>query len=378
MNIIYVENVRIPSERAHAYQIVQTCAWLVRLGHHVTLVNPDRAGHNDISSWYGLPHELVHHRRLTCWDPLSGKFPIKALAYVLQRWSFTRVLRAWARKQTADVWYTRDPAMIDALYGVVNGPWILECHDAPDAHPPRWKRIQSLVKGFVAISNGMAAKLRALGVEDGLIHVAPDGYDTQEFAGLISRDESRQALGIPSEAVVTLYVGSLYPWKGVDLAVGAWDGTPDTHHLVVIGGPDADYERLKKRIPQSVRSRVHILPTMPRVDVMRWYPAADIALLTSSPQHRIAREYTSPIKQFEYLAAGIPVLASDVPSSHEILNASVARFFTPTRELFLSALQSMIADREWRATASQAAKVLVQPYSWERRSMGIAEFLNTL
>ena len=39
MKLVYIENVRVPSERAHAYQIVQTCAWLARLGHSVTLVN---------------------------------------------------------------------------------------------------------------------------------------------------------------------------------------------------------------------------------------------------------------------------------------------------------------------------------------------------
>jgi glycosyltransferase involved in cell wall biosynthesis len=266
--------------------------------------------------------------------------------------------------------------MIDALRGIVAGPWILECHDAPDAHPPRWKRIQPYVTGHVAISHGLAEKLQQLGVSASAVHVAPDGYDPEEFSHLISRDEARQVLGIPSDAMVALYVGSLYPWKGVDLAVQAWDGTPDTWHLVIIGGPDGDRERLEKAIPSSARARVHILPTMSRTDVMRWYPAADVGLLTSSPDHRIAREYTSPIKQFEYLAAGIPVLASDVPSSHEVLDASVARFFTPTREGFLSALQSMVADTAWRKSASTTAQALVQPYSWEQRTKGIEEFLS--
>lgn len=80
MKIIYVENVRVPSERAHAYQISQTCAWFARLGHDVTLVNPDRAGGKDIFTEYGLEPGLLKHVTLRIIDPLSWDwFPLKRL-----------------------------------------------------------------------------------------------------------------------------------------------------------------------------------------------------------------------------------------------------------------------------------------------------------
>ena len=87
MKIIYVENVRVPSERAHAYQISQTCAWFARLGHDVTLVNPDRAGGKDIFTEYGLEPGLLKHVTLRIIDPLSWDwFPLKKIAYALQRY----------------------------------------------------------------------------------------------------------------------------------------------------------------------------------------------------------------------------------------------------------------------------------------------------
>ncbi len=378
MKIIYVENVRIPSERAHAYQIVQTCAWLARLGHRVTLVNPDRAGGQDVFAWHGLPPGLFHHERVRSWDPLSQWPVMKALAYALQRWAFVRALRIWARTQQADIWYTRDAAMIDALHDVVAGPWVLESHDTPDADATRWKRVKPRVAGHVAISQGMGDQLEKIGVAKEIIHIAPDGYEPGAFTDLPTRQEARHALGLPPDAFVALYAGSFYPWKGVDLVVRAWGNTPNHWHLVLIGGPEQDRARLQSLVPPECAKRVHILRAIPHSQMVRTYRIADVALLTSSPEYDIARQYTSPLKQFEYLAAGLPILASDVPSSHEVLTDTVARFFPPTPEGFLETLQAVEQDAEWRAQAADAGPQRVRPYSWESRARGIGEWLATL
>lgn len=375
MKIIYVENVRIPSERAHAYQIVQTCAWLSRLGHDVVLVNPDRAGGKDVFDAYGLQKNLFHHKRITSWDPLTIWPVAKALAYNLQRWAFTRALRQWASSSSADAWVTRDAAMIDALRDVVKGPWILESHDTPDADAARWERIKHLVTAHIAISEGMADRLAELGVPRDRILVAQDGYDPEEFEHCLSREEARKELGVPADAFVAFYPGSFYPWKGIDLAVQTWEKTPSDWHLVLIGGPEGDRARLNALIASAVRGRVHLLPAKSRAELVRLYPAADVGLLTSSPAHDIARRYTSPLKQFEYLAARLPVVASDVPSSREILTDVTARFFKPTSEGLLTVLQDVAQDPAWRAAASAAGPQCVQPYSWERRTQRVADWI---
>lgn len=369
MKIIYVENVRVPSERAHAYQIVQTCAWFGRFGHAVTLVNPSRARDADVFQSYGLPKGLFAHVTLRSWDPLTpAPAPLKAVAYALQRWAFVRSLVAWAREQKADAWYTRDPAMVDALYGTVTGPWFLELHDAPDNDPDRWERIRGRVAGFVAISNGLKDKLAALGIPSSNICVAHDGYDPALFATPGDGRAERAALGIPDDAFVAIYTGSFYPWKGMDLAVRAWDRTDASAHLILVGGPDADRKRIAALVGSRATGRVHTLPTVDRVRAIAMLAAADVALLTSSLEQPIGRVYTSPLKQFEYLAAGLPILASDVPSSHEVLDKRVARFFEPTEHGFASALEAVRRDVAWRDTARQAARNVVTPYTWEARA----------
>jgi glycosyltransferase involved in cell wall biosynthesis len=375
MKIIYVENVRIPSERAHAYQIVQTCTWFARMGHEVVLVNPDRAGGKDVFAAYNLLHGIFRHQTLKTTDPLSWEwFRLKKLAYIWQRFSFSRALKSWAKNQTADVWYTRDPAMVDVL-GTENRKFVLELHDRPDSNFARWERIKSLVKNYVVISEGLKQALQSLGIEPSRIYVAPDGYDPKDFENPGERVFERKKLGIPEGAFVAIYTGGFYKWKGIDLTLRAWARTDDDAHLVLVGGPECDRKRLEGLVEPAVASRIHIFPMMDHAAAIRVLAAADVGLLTSSKEHEIGRVFTSPLKQFEYLAAGLPVLASDVSSSHEILTDEVAAFYEPTEEGFAAALNGIKSNQSWRASASAKSRELVAPYTWEARARTIVSAL---
>ncbi len=377
MKIIYVENVRIPSVRAHAYQIVQTVSWLGRLGHEVTLVNPDRAHGADVFSYFGLPNRSFVHVLLPTLDGLSIPFSfLKPIAYAVQRQTFIRSVRAWARGKTSHIWYTRDPAMIDGLHDVTHGPWILELHDTPDYDPARWERVKPLVSGYVAITIGLKMELmNRFGIPEHKIAVAPDGFDPNEFESKREKAEVRRVNEIPQDAFLAIYTGSFYEWKGVDLVVRAWAKTPAQARLLLIGGPAGDQRRLERLIDPNVRDRIQMIPALPRKESTAFLAAADIGLLTSSPDHDIARRYTSPIKQFEYMAAGLPILASDVPSSHEALNPAIAVFYDSTEQGFLDKLRQVMDDAAWRRVASSTTKQIVTRYAWEARARRIAEFI---
>ncbi|MEO5928005.1 MAG: glycosyltransferase [Patescibacteria group bacterium] len=375
MKIIYVENVRIPSERAHAYQIIQTCAWFARLDNEVLLVNPDRAGDRDVFSFFGIEQGLFEHVRLPVMDPLSWKwFRLKKIAYLWQRFSFARALKKWAAGKTADVWYTRDPAMVDILQDA-SRRFVLELHDRPDAQPARWERIKPFVAQYVVITNGLADELVRLGIDRRLIHVAPDGYDPADFEHPGDCEMERTQLGVPTDAFVAMYTGSFYPWKGVDLVVRSWNQTDPMAHLVLVGGPEGDRKRVESLVPEDAASRVHILPSVDHAKSIRFLAAADVALLTTSDTQSIGRLYTSPLKQFEYLAAGLPIIASDVPSSHEILTDRVAMFFSLTEQGIAEAIKRAMQDISWRMSAGADAKTLVAPYTWQARTTAIVSHL---
>lgn len=375
MKIIYIENVRIPSERAHAYQIVQTCAEFARQGHDVVLVNPDRAGDRNLFDVFGIERDLFQHVRLPVIDPLAWSwFPSKKVAYAMQRFFFVRAARAWADRQHADVWYTRDPAMVDVL-GRNDRLFTLELHDDPTVHAARWNRVQPFIRRIVAITNGLANLLKTSGVDPSMMCVAPDGYDPATVPVKANRDEERRRLGLPLDAFVAMYTGSFYPWKGVDLLIRAWPQTDSRAHLVLIGGPEGDRERLLSLIDQNVSSRIHIFPMMERSAALAALAAADIGLLTSSKDHAIGRISTSPLKQFEYLASGLPILASDVPSSHEVLTDDVAMFYEYSPQGIVEGLARSMKDEAWRDRARSLGPTVVAPYTWEARARTILKHI---
>lgn len=377
MIITYAQNARVPSERTHAYQIAHTCAGLVHAGHKVTLLTPARKGVTaDTYEAYGFPPGLFVHERLACPDPLTGRKRFLAFAYAAQRWCFIRALRKRVRTIASDIWYTRDAALIDGLPRI-KGPWVLELHDAV-SDTRRWERIKPRVTHFIAISTGVKEWLTAHGIPEDRITIAQDGFDPRLFQNLPSRTDARNRLNLPQDAFVLAYTGSCYPWKGVDLAVSAWNRTPQNAHLVVAGAGDEDLARLRSLAPAAAKERIHFLPSMPREELKNVFAAANAGLLPTSPHHEIGNRYTSPLKQFEYLAAGLPVLASNVPSSHDVLTPDVARFFDDTEDAFAAATKDLMAETAWRAAASTHARNTAAPYTWDARAKRIANALERL
>ncbi len=375
MKIVYIENVRMPSERAHAYQIAQTCAAWSRAGHTVVLVNPSRARGQSLFDYFHLPDQLFQHITLPVFDLLQWSWIPRPLAYFIQRWSFLRATRRWMKTvPDVDVWYTRDVAMVAGL-GASDRRFVLELHDAPERLHKRWKLLQPLIRGFVTITKTMLPKLKELGVPDVCTFVAPDGFDPEEFRSLSTREDARKELGIPADAFVAFYLGGLFAWKGIDLVVASWAQTLTRAHLIVIGGPKQDRERLEALVPLNLKARVHFFDQTPHQKAIRLFSSADIGLLTSSPKEDHGRLYTSPLKQFEYLAAGLPILASDVPSSHEILDETVARFYQPSVEGFVSVLHFVMQNPAWLSQSASRARTFVQPYSWQTRSEGVVRWL---
>lgn len=376
MKIIYIENVRIPSERAHAYQIVQQCSWMGRMGHDVTLVNPDRAGGKDVFSYFNIPDRPFTHVVLPTTDWLD-RVPwwLKPFAYVWQRRTFIKSLRAWAKKQPSAVWYTRDPALADAIMIDRRDNVFLELHNAPHTNMRRWELIRGAIAGFIVITRGLHDLLVKLEIPEERIHIAPDGYDPKEFEHLQDRGMARKELGIPLDSFVVFYGGSFYSWKGLDPIVESWSETDPRAHLVLIGGPDPDTKRLEKLVPSEAKERVHILPRRPRAELVSIYSVADIGLISSSLESNHSALYTSPLKLFEYLAAGLPVLASDVPTSREVLDESVAKFFLPTKEDFHRALREIMQDSTWMRSAAEEAPEFVKRYTWQERVSGIVDWI---
>jgi len=96
---------------------------------------------------------------------------------------------------------------------------------------------------------------------------------------------------------------------------------------------------------------------------------ADVLILPNTAS-AISTRFTSPLKLFEYMAAGRPIVASDLPSIREILrDGENALLVEPGNASALAAaIQRILADPELAAALARAALDQVPAYSWERRA----------
>ncbi len=136
--------------------------------------------------------------------------------------------------------------------------------------------------------------------------------------------------------------------------------------VVIIGGKESDKEGMRRRY-----TNVLFLGPRPYAELADNLAAADVLVLPNSGKHVISERFTSPLKLFAYMASGIPIVASDLPSIREVLDEGSAYFAKPDDAQDLARkVQEVVSDPNARAKAARAREK-VKEYSWKKRAQKI-------
>lgn len=382
--LAFVANTRLPSERAQALQVVQMAGAFARRGLAVELLHarrrrtPPLPPGQDLWSHYGVPAgPRPTLRAIACSDWIE-RVPV-ALQYIparLQELSFARNAARALRETAAPTWiYSREIEC--ALHLVRSGaPRVfLEVHRVPGGRTRRRWLEEAVrgVRGIVAISGGVRDDLVTAGVPAALVRVEHDGYEAARFARAPSREEARDALRLPRGAAIVAYTGGLLEWKGVDVLVDAARELGDVL-FVIAGGMASDVEKLRARAAGLANVRIEGFQPPERVPV--YLAAADVAVLPNRARPAISARYTSPLKLFECMAAGLPMVASDLPSLRECLPAAEARFVPPEDPHALAAgIGTLLADAAERARMRAALLARAGAHTWDARAERIVRWM---
>jgi glycosyltransferase involved in cell wall biosynthesis len=170
--------------------------------------------------------------------------------------------------------------------------------------------------GYVTITNSLAHELTKRFGDRPRIAVVPDGVRATE-----ATDASATDCTDHTDHPFTIgYAGHLYPWKGVDLVVRAVAALQDTRGLIV-GGHEKEPDLARvKALAQALHcaARVTFTGLLPPAEVAARLRQADVLTLPN-PASAISSTFTSPLKLFEYMASGRPIVASGLPALREIL-----------------------------------------------------------
>jgi len=375
MNIYYILNNRYPTVKAYGLQVAKMCEAFKGQDARVRLIVPMRKRHREIKNINHFElYNIKDKFRLVRLPSLDFSFiglnyrPL----FILQQALFGLMALLFIVRKNGIV-YSRDPFSL-YLASFFSKKIFWEVHRFPENLNSRlYKRLLRKVSGLVVITDGLKNEFINSGYPSDKILVAPDGVSTQEFEDKLSTVELREKLSLPQDKKIVMYVGHLYSWKGDDTLVRASHDLSQEYQVVIAGGLDEDIMRLKK-----IDKKQKVLFTgFIKFNVASEYiQAADILVLPNIKDDGLSEKYTSPLKLFQYMAAGRPIVASDLPSLREILNEGNALFFEPGNTDSLEESISRLEDENLSSKIAYRARQDVVEYSWDKRAEKIINFIN--
>ncbi len=382
-------DIRFPSERANGVQIVKTAAALAGRGVETLLVvrRSDPRPTREILGLFGLEAEptlsvdraRVFHR--------TGSFVLPRLSFLAQAGarSFRHLIRG-------GITFTRDLQLADILVRAGARRVVYEAHaveslmyeergaiygTAEEADPRKTARIAARearvwqkAAGFVTTTSGIRATFEALHGPRSRVRVVPNGCD-------VPRDRVFSPPPVETPPRV-LYAGQLYPWKGVDVLVRAMARVPEAR-LVILGGleGEADMGRIRSLVDAlGLGERIEMPGTVPQAHVaaeLRRAAVVAVPFLKTAMTER----HTSPLKAFEAMAAGRPIVATDVPATREVLEDGKSALLVPPadEEALGAAMRLLLEDRALASRLARNAWDLAPRYAWEARAGALAGLL---
>lgn len=374
MKIVCISASFIPANTANSIQVVKAVHALAELGHQVTLLVPgdQHTTWDELKMHYGIqtPFTIV-------WIPEN---------LIFKRYDFAFKAVNQARKLNPDLVYTWVlQAGVLALWRGI--PTILEMHDRVTGRIGPWlfrrfyssKTRRRLVTITDALRNALISAFD-LDTSKMDIIIAPDGVDLERYKDLPSPAEARKALAIP-ERFTAGYTGHFYAGRGIELMLGLAKTLPEVQFLWV-GGDPVDVTRWQNQLRGEHVDNVILTGFVDNARLPQYQAAAEVLLMPygttiSGSGGGNTADIASPMKMFEYMAAGRAILSSDLPVIHEVLDESTAVFCPPED---LSAWQQALSHLRENPGDGQAlgqsALEAVQAYTWRSRSeRALADFL---
>jgi glycosyltransferase involved in cell wall biosynthesis len=216
------------------------------------------------------------------------------------------------------------------------------------------------------VSGVLADMLVEQGVKRERIVVIPNGVDTAAFEAAPPRDEAKKRLDLDGHLVLG-FTGFVRAWHGLDQVIDIIAEARRAELLLFVVGDGPACEALRQRArDRGVASQVRFAGLVERKDIPACLAAFDIALQPAAVPH------ASPLKLFEYLAAGCAVVAPRQPNLEEVLtDGENALLFSVNKAGALGeAIGRLIADSALRERLGANAKQLIVRggYSWRRNA----------
>jgi len=363
MRLIYIANMRLPTEKAHGLAVMKMCEAFAKQGVEVELVIPRRLNEikEDPFEYYGV-EDNFKITRLPCVDLMRW---LGKVGFYLQALTFAESAFWYGLVSRADIIYGRDELALSHLC-LFKKNVVWESHTAKS----KWL-VSGLLKRskvLVVISRGLRDYYLSLGVPEKKILVAPSGVDLSKFEIKNSKSEIREMLGLPLDKKLIVYTGHLYGWKGVGTIVEASEMADENTLFVFVGGTEDDVAKMAE--DNKLNKKLLFLGHKPHREIPLYLKSADVLVLSNTAKDELSERYTSPMKLVEYLTSGKPVVAPDLPSIRELAEGGDVNLFEPDNAKSLTQVLDEVLVKN-----NSSIKRDLKKFSWDNKAKATLSFI---
>jgi len=371
MRILYSH--RIGSRDGQSIHVEELVAAFRSLGHEVLVVGPgfyEQArfgGESRLVPWIrarlpgavGEVAELLYN--IPTWWRLRAAFRRFHPDLIYERYNLYYLAGTWVARGTGA-----------KLFLEVNSPLVEERTRFGQL---RLRRLAGALERYVwrsaskvlVVTGVLQQMVAAAGVPQTRIEVVPNGIDPSQFAALPAREAGDGPL-------VLGFVGFVRDWHGLDAVIAAMaaePGGPDLR-LVVVGDGPARVALEQQAASLGVADRTTFTGLQPREAIPKLVAGFDIAL------QPLVVSYASPLKIFEYMAAGRAIVAPDQPNIREVLrDGETAVLFDPSEPgAMWRAIRRLTTDAALRRRLGEAARAEIarRDYTWRGNAARVVDW----
>ncbi len=373
LNIVYVTSAPIPSIAANSVHVMKMANAFALNGHDVVLMGArgdEKVLSSDIYTHYGVEKSFA----IQTFDPF-----FKPLGRLL----FPFIVVWTAYKRGADLVYCRC-VLSFFLVSLLGKNTMMELHQTVDAMRPVTRTLFKLglkgagFHGLVVISDALKKLvLQQVNVSADNVLVLHDGAD-EIIAGASAPLKNQQDYLYRAG-----YVGHLYAGRGIDIVIDMARNAPSVM-FHIIGGTQIDVEYWRAQC--NTLKNIYFYGHVPPYEAQKYISSMDVLLAPYQKKVSVhgnggdTSAWMSPLKIFEYMASGKPMICSDMPVLREVLTPDqTAMLCAPDDvDVWCDALRTLIENPDRaQKIASEAKKEFLEKYTWRARASRIVDYYNT-
>jgi len=377
VKLLYLHGTEIDSEKANLIQVIQMCHAFANNGFDVVLALPKS---NNIRSRKEYAEFIDTHFGVTM------NFSIKTYSKLAVGGRLNFVggylgVKRLLPKIHYDICFTRNSSFIPLVLKA-KLPLIYESHNSVVHSGSKildkiWRKKlisdsnnENLI-GFVTISQALADFWLKEGIPEKKIVSLHDGVNPKRFEGVPDINFLRKRFAIADDKKIIMYVGSLYPDRGIDVVIDLAEIFKQAV-FVIVGGPEQEKLEYEKITFAKCLKNVIFVGRIRHKEVPGYLQCADILLMLWTSRVNTIN-YCSPLKTFEYMASGRLIVGHGFPTIKEVLeDGKTALLVNPDSfESLRATVEQAIITDESEKIGARARKLALSKYTWENRAKNI-------